>query len=137
MQESDKVNVLCRLFHVHRSNYRYWLKNHTQIKAEDIRTDAQVKAAHTLSDGSAGARTLATLVSKGSYDLSRYRATKAMKHLGVVSCQPPKHHYKPAKKDHVNIKNHLNREFSPLRPNQVWCGVVMLLIFGLAISGNI
>jgi len=130
MQESYKVNVLCCLFSVHRSSYRYWLKNHTQIKAENIRTDAQVKAAHTLSGGSAGARTIATLVSKGGYDLSRYCATKAMKRLGIVSCQPPKHHYKPAKKDHVNIKNHLNREFSPLRPNQVWCGDVTYLWVG-------
>ncbi len=113
-----------------RSSYRYWQKNHTLIKPENIRTDAEVKAAHKLSKGSAGARTIATLVTKGGYSLSRYRAAKAMKRLGIVSCQPPNHQYKPAKKEYVDIKNHLNREFSPLRPNQVWCGDVTYLWVG-------
>jgi len=115
---------------VHRSSYRYWKKHHALIKPENIRADAEVKAAHTLSDGSAGARNIAIIVTKGGYDLSRYRAGKAMKRLGLESCQPPSHQYKPAKKEHVNIKNHLNREFSPLRPNQVWCGDVTYLWVG-------
>jgi len=115
---------------VHRSSYRYWEKSHSRIKPENIRADAEVKAAHTLSGGSAGARTLATLVSKGDYDLSRYRAAKAMKRLGIVSCQPPNHLYKTAKKEHIDIENHLSREFSPLRPNQVWCGDVTYLWVG-------
>lgn len=125
IKKSHPIKTVCEVFNVQRSSYRYWKKNHLMIKAENVRADAEVKAAHVLSGGSAGARTLATIVSKGGYDLSRYRAAKAMERLGIVSCQPPKYHYKVAKKEHVDIKNHLSREFSPLRPNQVWCGVVM------------
>ena len=66
----------------------------------------------------------------GGYQLSRYRAAKSMKRQGLVSCQPPKHNYKPANKENIDIKNHLNREFSPLSPNQVWCGDVTYLWVG-------
>ena len=122
--------MLCEVFDVHRSSYRYWRINANKIRIADLHTDAEVKAAYELSGGSAGSRTIATLVTSGGYDLSRYRASKAMKRQGLVSCQPPKHNYKPAKKSHIDIENHLNREFSPIRPNQVWCGDVTYLWVG-------
>jgi len=115
---------------VHRSSYRYWLVSSSTIRIQDVRADAEVKAAYELSGGSAGSRTLAALVTRHGYDLSRYRAAKAMKRLGVESCQPPKYHYKPASKSHNYIENHLNREFSPIRPNQVWRGDVTYLWVG-------
>jgi len=53
-----------------------------------------------------------------------------MKRQGLVSCQPPKHNSKLANKVNVNIENHLNREFSPISPNKVWCGDVTYLWVG-------
>jgi putative transposase len=35
--------------------------------------------------------------------------------------------YTPARKEHLNIENYLKREFSPIMPNQVWCGDVTYL----------
>lgn len=130
MKESYSIKSLCQVFEVHRSSYRYWRVSSTKIRAGDLRADAEVKAAYELSGGSAGSRTLATLVTNEGYALSRYRASKAMKRQGFVSCQPPKHNYKPAIKVHSEIENHLNREFSPIRPNQVWCGDVTYLWAG-------
>ena len=118
------------MFDIHRSSYRHWDVNANNIRSKDVHTDAEVKAAHTLSGGSAGSRTIATLATSGGYPLSRYRAAKSMKRQGLVSCQPPKHNYKPANKENIDIKNHLNREFSPLSPNQVWCGDVTYLWVG-------
>lgn len=116
---------------MNRSSYRYWqTRPASAINAKNLRLDAKVKAVHKLSGGSAGARTIAIMVSKDGDELSRYLAGKAMTRAGLVSCQPPKHNYKPAKKEHVDIENHLKREFSPIRPNQVWCGDVTYLWTG-------
>jgi putative transposase len=115
---------------VHRSSFRSWQARPSGLSAEKLRLQVQVKAAHKLSGGSAGARTIATIVSREGDKLSRYCATKAMKDAGLVSRQPPKKGYVPAQKTHVEIKNHLQREFSPMRPNQVWCGDVTYLWTG-------
>jgi putative transposase len=92
--------------------------------------DVLVSEAFKLSGGSAGSRTIATLVSQRHEPLSRYRAAKSMKRLKIVSCQPPKKNYRKSKKSHVEIPNHLNREFSPAKPNQVWCGDVTYIWTG-------
>ena len=82
----------------------------------------QVKQAHALSNGSAGARTIATLVTAQGTPLSRYRARRRMDVLGLVSCQQPKHRYKKAEQVHLEIPNRLDRQFDADAPNQVWVG---------------
>ncbi|AQS39908.1 integrase family protein [Shewanella psychrophila] len=53
-----------------------------------------------------------------------------MKQLGLVSCQLPKHSYKRADSEHVEIPNHLSRQFQVTEPNQVWCGNVTYIWTG-------
>ncbi len=83
-----------------------------------------VREAFEASNGSAGARTLADMVTCAGVRLTRYRATGLMKKLGLVSCQVPQHRYNKADKEHIAIPNHLNRQFAVTAPNQVWCGDV-------------
>ena len=80
-----------------------------------------VQGAFDVSHGSAGARTIASIVSRNGIELSRYRAGKAMKSLSLKSCQPPKYPRKMGKKEHIEVSNHLNREFDVDAPNTVWC----------------
>lgn len=47
-----------------------------------------------------------------------------MKQEGLVSRQLPSHKYAKAEKAHLAIPNLLGRQFSPAKPNQVWCGDV-------------
>ena len=64
------------------STYRYWAKRNIQAKPEQLRLEAEVKAIHSESEGSAGARTLATIATGRGFNLSRYRAGRLMEKLG-------------------------------------------------------
>lgn len=57
-------------------------------------------------------------------NLNRYRASKIMKMLGLVSRQLPKHKYRKQPLEHVELPNHLRRQFAVTAPNQVWVGDV-------------
>lgn len=81
-----------------------------------------VKAAHQISNGSAGARTIARMVTTEGVPLSRYRASRRMQNLGLVSSQQPRHRYKKADQPHVGIPNLLDRQFDVDAPNKVWTG---------------
>lgn len=56
--------------------------------------------------------------------LNRYRASKQMKALNLVSCQSPKHRYRKVNQEHITIPNHLGRQFAVTAPSQVWVGDV-------------
>ena len=62
--------------------------------------------------------------------LSRYRAGRLMKKLGLVSCQTREHRYKKASNEHVETPNELARQFNVEAPNRVWCGDVTYIWTG-------
>lgn len=70
------------------------------------------------------------MVSAKGVPLSRWRASKIMKELNIVSCQQPEHRYKKAAKEYVDIPNHLDRQFAVTEPNQIWCGDVTYIWTG-------
>ncbi len=90
----------------------------------------QVIEAHEASNGSAGARSIARIVTQAGTPLSRYRASRRMKQLGLVSTQPPSHAYKKAAQPHLDIPNRLNRAFDVGAPNQVWTGDITYIWTG-------
>ncbi len=118
------------MFGVHRSSYRYWCKAPTSPNPDELKLRALIHEAHTASNGSAGARTIAAIVTNAGISLSRYRATKFMKQLGLVSCQLPKHRYNLKRQEHIEIPNHLDRQFAVTAPNQVWVGDVTYIWAG-------
>ncbi|HDS6495395.1 TPA: IS3 family transposase [Proteus mirabilis] len=120
------------MFSVHRSSYQYWRHRAKTPSAEQIRLRALVREVHKSSRGSVGARTIADIVSKTKQvPLTRYRATKLMKSLGLVSCQMRKHRYTKSTQEHVEIPNHLGRQFAVTEPNQVWVGDVTYSVPGV------
>lgn len=130
MQESYAVSHLCEVFEVHRSSYRAWRDRPAELAPEETRVRTLMKAAHRLSNGSAGARTIARMVTEQGVPLSRYRAGRRMKRLGLVSSQQPSHRYKKAEQPHVGIPNRLDRQFDVAAPNQVWVGDITYIWTG-------
>lgn len=121
---------LCQVFGVHRSSYRAWRdRDKRPCEAEQKLLD-QVVEAHAVSNGSAGARSIAKMVTQAGTPLSRYRASRRMKHLGLVSTQPPSHAYKKADQPHLDIPNLLDRKFDVKEPNQVWSGDITYIWTG-------
>lgn len=115
---------------MHRSSFNYWNSRGKTINPVKVKQLAEVKRIHSLSNGSAGARTIAIISTSEGLPMSRYVAGKLMKDLEIVSCQLPSHHYKKAGNEHLAIPNTLNREFSVDSPNQVWCGDVTYIWTG-------
>lgn len=88
------MSVLCRVFRVHRSSYRYQQKRPAEPDAEQISLRSQVLEYHNASHGSAGARSIASMTADDGIKIGRWLAAKLMTELGLVSCQQPKHRYK-------------------------------------------
>ena len=130
LKESYPVTLLCHAFKVHRSSYKYWTARSKAISPERIKELALVKAIFHESNGSAGARTIASIATDRDHPLSRYRASRLMKAGELQSCQLPGHRYKKATQEHVAISNHLDRQFDVTKPNQVWCGDVTYIWSG-------
>jgi putative transposase len=118
------------VFEVHRSSYKYWRQRSRSLSPESVKLISEVRAAYGESNGSAGARTIAGIVTTRGIPLSRYRAGRLMKELKLVSCQLPSHRYKKANQVHVAIPNQLARQFDVTRPNEVWCGDVTYIWAG-------
>jgi len=47
-----------------------------------------------------------------------------MKLMGLVSCQFARHKYRKTTQEHLDIPNHLDRQFDVTAPNKVWVGDV-------------
>nr|WP_247595144.1 IS3 family transposase [Salmonella enterica] len=94
LSDSHTVVSLCSALEIHRSSYRYWRKRRDMVNPVHVRLCSEIRRAWNQSRGSAGARTLADMLTQNGVPMSRYRAGRLMKYLNLSSCQPGKHQYK-------------------------------------------
>ncbi|QCG47340.1 IS3 family transposase [Aeromonas schubertii] len=130
LKQSHPVARVCEALGIHRSSYKYWAGRVRSISPRLVELRSEVRRAYELSNASAGDRTIAGIVTDRGFPLSRYRAGKLMKTLGLVSRQQPKHAYRKAQQEHITIPNVLERQFAVTAPNQVWCGDVTYIWTG-------
>ena len=122
--------MLCDVLGIHRSSYRYQNLKSQTLSLASIKLESEVRAAFNTSDGSAGARSIAAMLTNDGIPLSRYCASKIMKKLDLVSCQPSKPKYKKANNEHLAVPNLLKRQFDVSGPNEIWCGDVTYIWIG-------
>ena len=72
MSNVGNQEMLCSIFNVHRSTYKYWRSRKKKVNPKKVQQIAVAKEIHKASQGSAGSRTIATL----SHDLGRLCAVK-------------------------------------------------------------
>lgn len=120
---------LCEVLGVHRSSYYYQRQNSCGINPERVRQIARVKEIHEDSRGAAGARTISAMMKDEGASVGRYKAARLMEEANLESCQP-KHRYKKTGGEALIAQNHLDREFTVSKPNQVWCGDVTYIWAG-------
>ena len=130
MKESHCVKLIFQVFNIHRSSYKYWQRRSRKPSLEQTQLNSEVRAAFEASNGSAGSRSIANMVTTNGLPLSRYRARSIMKKLGLRSSQPSAPKYKKANNEHLAVPSILNREFNVKAPNQIWCGDVTYIWIG-------
>ncbi|MWT70551.1 IS3 family transposase [Escherichia coli] len=130
LSDSHSVVSLCSALGIHRSSYRYWRKRHDTVNPARVRLCSEIRRAWNQSRCSAGARTLAEMLTQNGVPMSRYRAGRLMKYLNLSSCQPGKHPYKNARQEHTCLPNLLERQFAVPEPDRVWCGDITYIWAG-------
>ncbi|ELB2995413.1 IS3-like element ISEc31 family transposase [Escherichia coli] len=130
LSDSHSVVSLCSALEIHRSSYRYWRKRRDTVNPARVRLCSEIRRAWNQSRGSAGARTLAEMLTQNGVPMSRYRAGRLMKYLKLSSCQPGKHQYKNARQEHTCLPNLLERQFAVPEPDRVWCGDITYIWAG-------
>ena len=62
IKQSYPVSTICDVFELNRSSYKYWSNRSRSISFSHVNLTSKIKAAHQVSGGSAGARTIAGIV---------------------------------------------------------------------------
>ena len=115
------------------SSYYEYCQRNSEIDVTRTRLRIKVNELFNLSRGSAGSRTITSLMQEAGYCIGRFKVTRLMKELGLVSKQPGSHAYKSATIERPDIPNQLNRELPYLL--RILSGVAILLTSGQEVVG--
>lgn len=130
LREQYEVKELCEAYEIYRSSYYYQVYQSKTVNVERNRLRTRLVELHTASRRAAGARTLSALLKSEGESVGRYMAGNLMSEAGIESKQRRKHRYRQAVVESVIAPNHLDREFTVNRPNQIWCGDVTYIWSG-------
>lgn len=130
LSEQEPIDKVCQVFGVSRSSYYDYRSRKNRINPSRERLKQHVNQVFRESRGSAGARTIKSLLAEDGVQIGRFLVGRLMAEQGLVCKQPGPHQYKPAAGERVDIPNHLNREFIVTKPDEVWCGDITYIWAG-------
>lgn len=130
LRERYPIDKVCQVFGITRSTYYDYRSRSRRVDTEREALKQQVERIFHESRGSAGTRTIKTLLAKESICIGRFLIGRLMSECHLSCKQPGSHRYKVANTERPDIPNKLNREFYVNQPNQVWCGDITYIWAG-------
>lgn len=123
------VRLLCQVFDLPKSSYYDWKKARQarQPDVQRLQLVAEAKAFFKTSRESIGSRRISRHLRSQGYDIGRYAARTLMREHGLVAKAQKKHRYPKPGPISTVADNHLDRQFSPIAPNQCWVGDITYL----------
>ena len=122
--------MVCEVFEVNRSCYYAYRERRKQIDVQRMVLRAKVNQMFKMSRGSAGSRTIKTMLNEKGIEIGRFKVSRLMAEIGLICKQPGPHTYKQATVERLDIPNVLDRQFNVERPDQVWCGDITYIWTG-------
>ena len=113
---------MCTAFGVPTSSYYDYKQSAQRVDVERLTLRSKIKELFKASRGSAGSRTLLSMMRELGHVIGRFKVRRLMGEVSLVSRQPGSHAYKVAAFERPDIPNHLDQQFDVAAPNEVWCG---------------
>lgn len=122
--------MVCSAFGIAPSCYYAYRQRRHKVDRQRLELEVEVNAIFTQSRGSAGSRTIVSVMQERGYEIGRFKVRSLMREQGLICKQPGPHKYRQATVERPDIPNVLNRAFTPIQPDLVWCGDITYLWAG-------
>jgi len=131
LRQLAPLNLVCELFDTKRLSYYARCKSARAIDVDRLVLRTAVKEKHRMSRGSAGNRSIVSMLATDCIQIGRFQVRRLMKEAKIVSKQPGEHKYKTALDERLDIPNTLDRELNVINTNTVWCGDITYIWAGV------
>ncbi|WP_342624539.1 IS3 family transposase [Pseudomonas alkylphenolica] len=122
LRAEEPVDLLCSVFEVTRSCYYTHCRKRRSPDVKRLVLRSRVNELFTQSRSAAGSRSIMLMMREDGIAIGQLKVRKLMSEMKLISKQPGSHAYQKATVERPDVPNVLDRAFTVLAPNEVWCG---------------